>query len=485
VAALVIGLILSLYMFVQERSALKRAVLAEQKEKQLREQAERSSEMGRELSRAGLLLMAGKYDDSERVVQTVAPHPSMVPFYNTFGAIHARHGEWLTALTNWELVVQYAPDDHIGYMNLGPLLLQLDDVNGYKQCRSEIIQHFGNTTDPRIAERMVKIALVLPATADELAAIAKMAEVAGKGEVNDSNWGYNLMAMGLTEFRRGHYDHAVDLFSKATPLDIGSTSRTEAWVVMAMAEYQLGQQVQSRCFFTNAVNSINHVLPKAGRLDDQWYDWINIHVLLREALATIPEAGTWSPNLPGQKPAWQVALAKSGFKFQLEQQDDGTWEVDGDDQPVEDISMLQGAPLSRLTLMHTSITNLEPLRGMALKWLRIQGTKVSDLSPLQGMPIESLQISGTPVTDLSPVRGMPLKLVMMTNCKGITNVEPLRGITTIETIVLPPNVKDFGFFRNEPQLQRISFKYDKAHGPAQTAAEFWAEQDKGNHGIQP
>jgi eukaryotic-like serine/threonine-protein kinase len=485
VAALVLGLILSLYLFVEERSALKRAVVAEQKEKQLREQAERSSEMGRQLTKAGLLLMGGKYDESERIVDSVAPHSTMVPFYNTFGSIHARHAEWQAALTNWSRVVQYAPDDHIGYMNLAPLLLQLDEVNGYKQCRTEIIQHFGNTTDPRIAERMAKTSLILPPTAEDLVSIAKMAEVAGKGEVNDSNWGYNLVAMGLAEYRLGHYDRASELLTKALPLDIGSTSRTEAWVTLAMTEYQLGQSNQCRYFFTNAVNSINHTLPRAGHLDDQWYDWINIHVLLKEALATIPEAGTWSPDLPGQKPAWQVALAKSGFKFQLVQQDDGTWEVDGDDQPVEDISMLQGAPLSRLTLMHTSITNLAPLRGMALKWLRIQGTKVSDLSPLQGMPLESLQISGTPVTDLSPVRGMPLKLMMMTNCKGITSLGPLRGITTIETIVLPPNAKDFGFFRNEPQLQRISFKYDKTHGPAQTAAEFWAEQDGKTGTAQP
>jgi hypothetical protein len=145
---------------------------------------------------------------------------------------------------------------------------------------------------------------------------------------------------------------------------------------------------------------------------------------------------------------------------------------------VTDISMLRGAPLSRLTLMHTSVSDLTPLRGMSLRWLRLAGTKVSDLSPLQGMPLESLQISGTPVTDISPLRGMPLKMLNMTSCGGITNLEPIRGINTFQTIILPPNAKDFGFLRNEPQLTRISFKYDHAvGGPAQTAAEFWAQQD--------
>jgi hypothetical protein len=94
------------------------------------------------------------------------------------------------------------------------------------------------------------------------------------------------------------------------------------------------------------------------------------------------------------------------------------------------------------------------------------------------MPIESLQLSGTPVTSIEPLRGMPLKLLNMTGCTGITNLEPIKEITTLESVILPPNAKDFGFLRNEPHLTRVSFKYDKGtHAPAQSAEEFWAQQD--------
>src|SRR5262249_9746427 len=57
--ALVLGLILSLYLYAQQRSALKRAIAAEQVEKQLREQAERSAAWSKDLLRAELLLMHG------------------------------------------------------------------------------------------------------------------------------------------------------------------------------------------------------------------------------------------------------------------------------------------------------------------------------------------------------------------------------------------------------------------------------------------
>jgi len=476
--ALVLGLILSLYMFVQEKSALKRAVAAEQTEKQLREQAEQNVAWGRQITQAGLLLMGGNYEESEQLLRGITPHATLVPFYNVFGGRQAKRGAWQEALTNWNRVVEFAPQDHVGYMYLGPLLLQLDQVDAYKHCRTLILQNFGNTADPRIAERMVKTSLILPPTGDELAAIARMADVAGKGEVNGDNWGYNLFAMGFTEYRLGHYERAAETLQKLIPLDVGSHCRTKAYLVLAMAEYQLGQSKQSRDYLSKAVDTINRRLPKAGHLDDDWCDWITIHLLLREATALIPGADALAADaLPGKSP-WQQALARSGFKFSTEQQDDGTWEVDLDDQPITDISMLSNAPLSRVTLMHTSVADLTPLRGMSLTWLRLAGAKVSDLSPLQGMPLESLQISGTPVADISPLRGMPLKQLNMTGCTGITNLEPLREITTIQAIILPPNARNFGFFRGESQLARISFKYDQsAKGPAQTAADFWAQQD--------
>ena len=308
--------------------------------------------------------MNAKYDESEKLIKDVPPHLSMVPFYDVFGGIHARHGEWLEALTNWNWVLEYAPEDHVGYMYLAPLLLQLDDVNGYKSLRAQILQHFGSTSDPRIAERMVKASLILPPTAEELATIAKMAEVAGRGEVNNENWGFNLFAMGFAQYRLGHYTSAVELMQKLIPLDMGSHCRTEAYLINAMAQFQLGQPTLSHDSFSNPVAIVINRLPKAGHLDDEWNDWIIIHILMREAVALNPEVEKLLPTAP-EKEAWQEALTKSGFKFSTEQQGDGTWEVDIDDQPVTDISMLQGAPLSRLTLMHTSVSDLTLARHAA------------------------------------------------------------------------------------------------------------------------
>jgi eukaryotic-like serine/threonine-protein kinase len=289
-AALILGLVLSLYLFVQEKSALKRAVEAEQKENQLRQQAEQSAAWSQQVARAGVLLMRQQYDESERLIRDVPPHATMVPFYNVFGGIHARRGEWRQALTNWNRVVEYAPEDHVGYMYLAPLLLQLDDVAGYKDCRAQILQHFGSATDPRIAERMVKASLIVPATTDELKVIARMAAVAVQIETNAAGRDFNLFARGFAEYRLGHYADAMEWLKQVIPLDPGSSCRAETLLVVAMAQAQLNQPAPSRESMAGAMDVVNHSLRREGHLEDDWNDWIIIHALLREAGILIPAA---------------------------------------------------------------------------------------------------------------------------------------------------------------------------------------------------
>ena len=476
-AVLVIGLVLSLYLYIQEKTALKRAVAAEQKESQLRQQAEADAAQGHQIARAELLLMGGKYAECEQIISGIPPHTTLVPFYNVFGSVHARHGEWPQALTNWLYVVQYAPEDQIGYQFLAPLRLQMDDVAGYKDCRTQILREFGGTSDPRTAERMAKVSLILPPSPEEMTVIAKMAEVALQGDTNEDEWAFNLFAKGLTEYRQGNYTEAADFLRQAEPYDAGQYVHAEAALVLAMAQFQLNDMAGSRKSYSEATDIMRRTFPRAGHLDDEWNDWINFRVLLREAVELMPDIASGPAVSDGSD--WQATLTKAGLKFTTEKDDDGTWDLVLNDQPLTDLAILHDAPIVDLSIMRTGVSDLGPLRGMPLRKLKIGGTKVSDLSPLAGMRLVVLQLSGTPVVDISVVHGMPLRDLKMTGCPGITNLNALTGMDTLKTVILPPNAKDIGFLRALPNLTRISYDFDpETTGPAQSAAEFWAEQDK-------
>jgi eukaryotic-like serine/threonine-protein kinase len=283
ILALVVGLVVSLFFFVRAREALKRSVEAERNEKQLRQRAEAGAAESRQAARAGLLLMQGKFAESERALAGIPPHAALVPFYNVFGGVHARSGQWSQALSDWNLVVRLAPQDHMGYMYLAPLLLQVDDVPAYNALRAQILEHFGDTTDSRIAERMVVASLLLPPAAAQMRVLARMADVAVNTETNASNYGFNLFAKGLAEYRQGHYTNAVEFLKRVLPLDVGGPGRTKAYLVLAMAQWELGQREQSHDSLAEAEDLVKRKLPQAGPLGEDWHEWLSARVLMREA----------------------------------------------------------------------------------------------------------------------------------------------------------------------------------------------------------
>lgn len=186
-------------------------------------------------------------------------------------------------------------------------------------------------------------------------------------------------------------------------------------------------------------------------------------------------------------------LIKSGITPQtLRRLDNGRWDLDLSETNVTDLTPLQGLPIERLGLFKTNVADLsalrgmplkylqlsitpvadlEPLRGMPLQELRLFRTRVSDLSPLQGMSLERMELGYTKVTDISVLRGMPLTEAAFLNCPALTNVSPLADCKELQTVILPPNAKNFQFLRDFSRLVHLGFMGNKP------AVEFWREYD--------
>ena len=479
VTALIIGLVVALYF-------LKRAVVAEQMEKHLREQAEVSAAWSKEISRAELLLMHEQYDDAEKIINQVPPHASLIALYNVFGSVHARRGQGELAASNYVKVAAYATDEPASFDALATLSVQMDDPANYRRYNEEILQKFGDIRETIDAATLAQDCLILPPAPANLETITKMADTALAGNSEKKPRAYSQFVKGLLEYRKGNFAEAKKWLQKATEstdaMDDWNRS-VEAEMVLAMTQYKLREFDEAHATFTNGLRMADGNMVKSGHdLHDEWPGWLRAHFLMREAAALMPETASGSASATTEsEPSWLTTLRQSGAKFTSEHDDDGTWELSFDDQPMSDLTPLHGLPLSRLSLMHTAVSDLSPLRGMSLHWLRLAGTKVSDLTPLEGMPLASLQLSGTPVADLSPLRGMPLKTLSMTGCQFITNLEPISKITTFQYVILPPHATNFEFFRGSTNLVRIGFQYDSTlKGPAQSAAEFWKAFDATN-----
>lgn len=141
--------------------------------------------------------------------------------------------------------------------------------------------------------------------------------------------------------------------------------------------------------------------------------------------------------------------------------------------PVANLKPLESLPLEVLRLSNTRVSDLSPLSGSSIEQLSLMACRnVRDLSPLRGLPLQTLNLSRTAVTDLTPLTQSPLRELNLEGCAQIKDLRPLLEIATLESVLLPAQVKDVGYLREHPSLKRISYKK-----LTQSADEFWKEYD--------
>jgi eukaryotic-like serine/threonine-protein kinase len=102
---------------------------------------------------------------------------------------------------------------------------------------------------------------------------------------------------GLAEYRQGHFAEAVGWLQSALSRGGDIHARdVEAYMVLAMAQFQLHQPQAARDALTEGQKIDDTDLPKmeTGLLDDSWKDCLIAFALMREAKALIN--GTDNPR---------------------------------------------------------------------------------------------------------------------------------------------------------------------------------------------
>jgi serine/threonine protein kinase len=297
VAALVFGLVLA-----QRQAA--RAIRAEREQARLRREAEagleaertlrKNAELGKKFSEAGMLLSQGRFDDAEKLMSEIPPHPSAASIYSVLARMHAARGQWDAAKSQYLRVISFAPSNHTdaqyhaAYYNLAALLLQTGELGEYEHYREEIIRHFAQTTDPIAAERLAKICLTIPPRGTEVQSLGRMADVAIAAGPSHPAWPYFQFAKGLADYRQGLFNTAAERLERVAAAS-GDTFRTiQARSVLAMAQHQLGKTNEARASLTQVSDLADRNFPKSGKGGgDAWDNYVIARVLLREAKAVI------------------------------------------------------------------------------------------------------------------------------------------------------------------------------------------------------
>ena len=300
VVALVFGLITTQQQAVRARKAELAARKAMEEQAQLREAAEaglaaerklrEQAENGKIYTEVGMLLSQKRFDDAQAKLLSIPPQPPAASLYSVLGLIDVCRGKWRSAVTNYNVVVQFMPDDHQAYHYLAPLLVHVGDIEGYRRHREQMLRQFGDTTDPAIAERTAKDCLILPPPAADLPAIVKLTETAAAAGPRHRFWPSIQFTKGFTEFRRGQFSSAVESLEPVLSRTNDVYRTVQAYATLAMAQHQLKRLDDARTTLAEGVAFADARLPRftnEGGPEDRGNDWIIAHALMRESKALI------------------------------------------------------------------------------------------------------------------------------------------------------------------------------------------------------
>jgi thiol-disulfide isomerase/thioredoxin len=222
----------------------------------------------------------------------------------------ARSGRWQQAAADLAQVTQMTPSEYFNWYMLTPLLIQSGKTADYHAHCKAMLDRFGSTTQPWVAEFTAKTCLLLPAAVgpDDLTLAAKVAEnavtLSGKGD----RMYWRLMTKALAEYRQGHFTNAIEtaqLSQKSfTRLPVPALAcKADSYFVMALARHQLQQTGEARAALASGLEIVQKKLPKLDGEDlgEAWYDVLPAYILLREARETIEGMSAIKKSPEGQK----------------------------------------------------------------------------------------------------------------------------------------------------------------------------------------
>ncbi|MEO7100629.1 MAG: serine/threonine-protein kinase [Luteolibacter sp.] len=305
VVTLIVGFGISTWLFIAEKQARDEqarlrevAELGRLREARLREAAESRGK----IAQAAVQLKYGNIDAADRLLSQVpvsSAQPSLesADTFRTMGEWHVAAGRWKQAAERFSALVyaitavDVSDTDDVSrdLLPASASLYEAGDIAGYERLRKIAINRFRNTTNPVVAEQLLKTCLLLPPDASMLTALEpslKLAESNLLGSLPLVAW--REFAVALTEYRQNDFAATTEWAGRCINSESKILAReASARLLRAMAWFRLGKIEDSRKELELACKIMGK--RSTGRLEALdasnafWFDWVNARILRREA----------------------------------------------------------------------------------------------------------------------------------------------------------------------------------------------------------
>ncbi len=301
-AALVAGLGMSTWLYLRERDARERAVVAEQQQTALR----REAELRERITQIALLISQDRLEEADRLLAGIAVDHATVEgaaVYRTVGEWHAVAHRWAPAADRLEALLRVNALDgwdalSLDYLRCGPALLKLGDRGRYERLREEAITRFAEAHN-LYADRILKLALLAPAGPATLGRLANIvadtekafAEAEASQDPFPAAW--RAVSLALWAVRSGDPEAAIRWCRRCLAYPEANASRTAtARAILALAQLRLGRVDEARAGAA-AVREVlgsrlTGVVDLGNPMNGFWFDWFFVGILLGEVEDGLP-----------------------------------------------------------------------------------------------------------------------------------------------------------------------------------------------------
>jgi serine/threonine protein kinase/Tfp pilus assembly protein PilF len=209
---------------------------------------------------------------------------------------HAHLGLWdLAAKDSRQALRVLEPGYPTFWYNHALLCLYGDDIQGYRQACTRMVECFGHTTDPRFSDELARACLLV---ADPVLDPPRLLGFAERGSAG-AQQPWRLFTLGAAHYRAGHHEQAITCLHDSLAADPHWPGRALNHAVLAMAYHRLGQANEAGRALRNAAQQISHATQEmlsddVGEVTQDWADWLESLLLYREAKILIdgsPPAG--------------------------------------------------------------------------------------------------------------------------------------------------------------------------------------------------
>jgi serine/threonine protein kinase/tetratricopeptide (TPR) repeat protein len=240
----------------------------------------------------GLVLeFQGRLDEAITQFRTMLDlDPGDVDVYTRLARVlstRRRDGEAIEIMAR---LADLRPDYHDAWNHGAILRARTGEHAAYRAHCRRMLDRFGRTTEPGIAERTAKACLLLPLPRDDSDTACRLAELAVAAARDDDFRKYAELARGMARYRQGRFEEAVSSTDRCLArFPVSWNLELPARTVRAMARQRLGNARGARDDLDQAAEVFSHRVAKHGGPEPggNWTDILICEILLREAGALI------------------------------------------------------------------------------------------------------------------------------------------------------------------------------------------------------